>query len=88
MGAHSLGGAHPENSGYQGKWTGLQNRGFNELYYLNMINATNKWLNVVRSGLTQIFIFNLAQRNNALNKAKSFSKEIDKGRILNQGSIL
>ena len=48
MGAHSLGGALQVNSGYQGKWTGKQNIGFNELYYLNMINATNKWTNVVR----------------------------------------
>jgi hypothetical protein len=47
MGAHSLGGALKVNSGYQGKWTGIQNIGFNELYYLNMINATNKWTNVV-----------------------------------------
>ena len=54
MGAHSLGGARPENSGYQGKWTGPQNRGFNELYYLSMINATNKWLNIVRIVLPHV----------------------------------
>jgi hypothetical protein len=48
MGAHSLGGAKAENSGYRGKWTGPQNVGFSEVYYLNMINATNKWINVVR----------------------------------------
>jgi hypothetical protein len=49
MGAHSLGGAQRNNSGYAGKWTGPQNSGFNELFYLNMINATNKWTNVVRN---------------------------------------
>ncbi len=49
MGAHSLGGAQRNNSGYAGKWTGPHNSGFNELYYLNMINATNKWTNVVRN---------------------------------------
>ena len=48
MGAHSLGGAHLSNSGYQGKWSGPQNIGFNELYYLNMVNPRNKWINVVR----------------------------------------
>ena len=48
MGVHSLGGANPNNSGYAGKWTG-PNAGLNELYYLNMINATNKWTNVVRN---------------------------------------
>ncbi len=47
MGAHSLGGAKRENSGYAGKWTGPQNPGFNELFYLNLINATNKWTNRV-----------------------------------------
>ena len=47
MGAHSLGGAKPDNSGYAGKWTGPQNPGFNELYYLNMVNTTNVWTNVV-----------------------------------------
>ena len=47
MGAHSLGGALPTNSGYAGKWTGGQNPGFNELFYLNMVNATNKWVNTV-----------------------------------------
>jgi hypothetical protein len=48
MGVHSLGGAQAANSGYRGKWTGVQNAGFSEVYYLNMINATNKWINVVR----------------------------------------
>jgi hypothetical protein len=47
MGAHSLGGAHLSNSGYQGKWSDPQNVGFNELYYRNMINPRNKWINVV-----------------------------------------
>ncbi len=47
MGAHSLGGAKRENSGYAGKWTGPQNPGFNELFYLNLINATNTWTNRV-----------------------------------------
>jgi hypothetical protein len=48
MGAHSLGGALKKNSGYFGKWTGRQNAGFNELFYLNMINSTNQWINFVR----------------------------------------
>ena len=47
MGAHSLGGAQPINSGYAGKWTGPQNPGLNELYYLNMVNTTNVWTDVV-----------------------------------------
>ena len=51
MGAHSLGGAQPINSGYAGKWTGPQNPGFNELYYLNMVNTTNVWTDVVSNHL-------------------------------------
>jgi hypothetical protein len=47
MGAHSLGGAKAENSGYKGKWTGPANAGFSELFYTNMISKDNKWTNVV-----------------------------------------
>jgi len=47
MGAHSIGGAFLFNSGYSGKWTGIQNRGFSEIYYKNMINPSLSWTNVV-----------------------------------------
>jgi hypothetical protein len=47
MGAHSLGGALGQNSGYKGKWTGRNNAGFSEVYYTNMISSGIKWLNVV-----------------------------------------
>ena len=47
MGAHSLGGASRANSGYQGKWTGPQNPGFNELFFKNMIDPAITWTNVV-----------------------------------------
>ncbi len=43
MGAHSIGGAFRANSGYAGKWTGIQNQGFSELYYSNMINSSITW---------------------------------------------
>ena len=46
LGAHSLGGAHKEFSGHSGKWNSDQ-PGLNELFYLNMINKTNIWVNVV-----------------------------------------
>jgi len=46
MGAHSLGGALGQNSGYKGKWTGRNNAGFSEVYYTNMISSGIKWLNV------------------------------------------
>jgi len=46
MGAHSLGGAKAENSGYKGKWTGPDNAGFSELFYTNMISKDIKWTNV------------------------------------------
>ncbi len=48
MGAHSLGGAKAENSGYRGKWTGRNNAGFSEIFYTNMISSGIKWTNIVR----------------------------------------
>jgi len=48
MGAHSLGGAKAENSGYRGKWTGRSNAGFSEIFYTNMISSGIKWTNIVR----------------------------------------
>jgi hypothetical protein len=51
MGAHSLGGAKAENSGYKGKWTGPDNAGFSELFYTNMISKDIKWTNVVSINL-------------------------------------
>ena len=48
MGAHSIGGAHAENSGYRGKWTGPLNAGFSEVFYTQMVNSSIKWRNVVR----------------------------------------
>ncbi len=47
LGAHSLGGAHRTSSGYSGRWNSGRNPGLNELLYLNMINKTNIWTNVV-----------------------------------------
>jgi hypothetical protein len=47
MGAHSFGYARSKFSGYCGKWTGFGNAGFNELFYLNMINTAVKWSNLV-----------------------------------------
>ena len=47
MGAHSLGGASKANSGYQGKWTGPRDPGFNELFFKNMIDPAITWTNVV-----------------------------------------
>jgi|FrelakmetLWP11LW_1041352.scaffolds.fasta_scaffold202626_1 hypothetical protein len=47
MGAHSIGGAHKENSGYKGTWTPTDQRVFDERYYYNMINRTNTWENIV-----------------------------------------
>ncbi len=35
-------------TGYQGKWSEPRKAGFSELYYLNMIDPRNKWINVVR----------------------------------------
>jgi len=40
MGAHSLGGADPANSGYNGKFTGPYNSGFSEIYYKQLLNRT------------------------------------------------
>ena len=51
MGAHSFGGAFPENSGYAGKWTGPNNVGVSEVYYSNMIDPTITFTNAV-SGFT------------------------------------
>ena len=47
MGAHSLGGAKANNSGYRGKWTGAANPGFSELFYYHMLNSSISWKNVV-----------------------------------------
>ncbi len=58
LGAHSLGGARAENSGYKGKWTGAINAGFSELFYTNMISKGIKWTNVV-----SIYIFNPGNTN-------------------------
>lgn len=43
MGAHGLGGAHRNFSGYAGKWTGPQSPGFSEAFYMNFINKTSTW---------------------------------------------
>ena len=48
MGAHSLGGASPKNSGYKGRWTAAASNGFSELFYTNMISNAIQWTNVVR----------------------------------------
>ena len=47
MGIHGLGGAHDENSGYKGKFTGKSNSGISEIYYGQMLNITTTWKNVV-----------------------------------------
>ena len=49
MGAHSLGGAKAENSGYRGKWTGPSVAGFSEIYYSTMLASNITWKNVVSS---------------------------------------
>jgi hypothetical protein len=54
MGAHSLGGAKPENSGYKGKWTGPANAGFSEIYYKNMISNLIQWKNVVSINISAL----------------------------------
>ena len=46
MGAHSLGGAKAENSGYRGKWTGPSNAGFSEVYYNIMLSSNITWINL------------------------------------------
>ena len=48
MGAHSLGAAFPENSGYRGKWTGSQNHGVSEIFYSNMVHPDIEYTNLVR----------------------------------------
>jgi hypothetical protein len=58
MGAHSLGGAKPENSGYKGKWTGPANAGFSEIYYKNMISNLIQWKNVVSINISTFLYFN------------------------------
>lgn len=47
MGAHSLGGAKPENTGYKGKFTGKSNHGLTEIFYSQMVDNSTKWKNVV-----------------------------------------
>ena len=47
MGAHSIGGAFPFNSGYSGKWIGKQNQGFSEIFYKNMLDSSITWTNMV-----------------------------------------
>lgn len=38
MGAHTLGRAHPEFSGYNGYWSDTQNAGiFNNDYYISLV---------------------------------------------------
>jgi Peroxidase len=45
MGAHSFGTALPANSGYNGKWTGQQNKGLSEVFYSMMIDPTVSYTN-------------------------------------------
>jgi len=47
MGAHTLGGAHKQNSGHSGYWTKGEKTRFDEKYYSNMIDRIIEWTNVV-----------------------------------------
>jgi hypothetical protein len=47
MGAHSFGTANASNSGYTGKWTGVQNKGLSETFYSLMLNSSYIFTNVV-----------------------------------------
>jgi len=46
MGAHSFGSVHPFNSGYNGKWTGQQNKGLSEVFYSLMIDPSVTFTNI------------------------------------------
>ena len=48
MGAHSLGGASPKASGYNGHFTGAKTRmHFDERYFSQMIDGVHQWKNEV-----------------------------------------
>ena len=50
MGAHTIGMAEKENSGFDGYWAGEdEDTVFNVTYYEVMIDPTLKWVNEVRS---------------------------------------
>ena len=49
MGAHTLGGAHKENSGHSGYWTKGEKTRFDEKYYSNMIDRSIVWKNIDNS---------------------------------------
>ena len=53
MGAHRLGGARRENSGYFGKFTAKYLSGFSEEFYKNILDQTKSWPNLV----SRIIIF-------------------------------
>ena len=49
MGAHSLGGASPFASGYDGQFTGGgSSKHFDERYFSQMVDPALKWKNEVR----------------------------------------
>jgi Peroxidase len=45
MGAHSFGSVSPANSGYNGKWTGQENKGLSEVFYSIMVDPTVSFTN-------------------------------------------
>ena len=59
MGAHTIGHADKENSGFDGYWAGEEEESvFNVTYYEVMIDPTLKWVNEVKfSNIEVIYLF-------------------------------
>ena len=47
LGAHSLGSASKENSGYEGPWNPINSHSFSNTYYTMMIDPKMNWRQVV-----------------------------------------
>ena len=47
LGAHSLGSASKENSGYEGPWNPINSHSFSNTYYRMMIDPKMSWRQVV-----------------------------------------
>ena len=61
MGAHSLGNAHKQDSGYSGTWTTGSGAAFNNEYYQLLINSDLTFSNVVGVQFQVLEYFDLSQ---------------------------
>ena len=60
LGAHSLGSASKENSGYEGPWNPINSHSFSNTYYRMMIDPKMSWRQVVsKSTLFKLYSIDL-----------------------------